>query len=119
MHGALGEEIGFFPILYGALGEEIGFFPILYVAVSGEHALLLEGFCHLHMTVNHPQLRLDLPSDDNSDLGREKYDRKASDILVNFLEFGAARTIEQIGVSFRVPRKGVEKDYYNPKGPST
>ena len=62
----------------------------------GDHASLLEGFVHMSMSLHHPDLRLDLPSNQQSDTRREKYATSALNHLIEFLEFGATRALEQI-----------------------
>ncbi|OLP98304.1 Cryptochrome-2 [Symbiodinium microadriaticum] len=79
-------------------------FPSIYVATSGEQASLLEGFRYMHMSANHPNFRLDLPTDTISEVGREKYDRRALHILVAFMEFGSTRTVDQISAGRTVLR---------------
>ena len=46
----------------------LAFLPIIYVAASAEQASLLEGFCCLHVSANHQDLRLDLASDPTRDV---------------------------------------------------
>ena len=50
----------------------------------------------MHMSANHPDFRLDLPTDTTSEVGRAKYDRRALHILIEFKEFGSTRTVDQI-----------------------
>ena len=58
------------------------YLPVICVTATSDHAILLERFAHAHMTAFEPAMCLDLASDADRSMDREKYHRHAANMLI-------------------------------------
>lgn len=72
------------------------YLPVICVTATSEHAILLERFAHAHMTAFEPAMCLDLASDAERSMDREKYHRHAANMLIKLLQRASAKTIAQL-----------------------